>query len=83
MNGKYRHEVGILAHRSMVKPVGNFVPVNDGILFIEINNLLVNANIIQIYAYTTDHSDEKYKNSTTTVPQKNLPKHERNIILHH
>lgn len=81
MNDKYKNGVEMLVHRSVVKYVRNFVPVNDRILLIQINASPVNTNIIQVYAPTTDHSDEEmqefYNQIHNTI--KNLSKHE---LLH-
>jgi len=83
MNGKYEHGVGMLVHKSVVKHVRNFVPVNDRILLIQINAVPVNTNIIQVYAPTTDHSDEEiqefYDQIHSTI--NNLPKQQLLILM--
>lgn len=83
MNGKYEHGVGMLVHRSVVKHVRNFIPVNERILLIQINASPVNTNIIQVYAPTTDHSDGEIQEFYDQIHNviKNLPKHELLIIM--
>uniref|UniRef100_A0A8D8Z4U1 Craniofacial development protein 2 n=1 Tax=Cacopsylla melanoneura TaxID=428564 RepID=A0A8D8Z4U1_9HEMI len=82
-NGKYVHGVGVIMHKSVANHVTNFVPVNERVLLIQINASPVNMNIIQVYAPTTEYSDEHiqefYNHIDTLI--KNLPKHEMLVVM--
>lgn len=61
---KHVHGVGFMVHKDTVRSVLECSPVSDRIISIRIKAKPVNVTIIQVYAPTTDHSDEENKNST-------------------
>lgn len=82
-NNRYENGVGIIVHQNVSRSVTNFVPVNERIILLQISATPVNMNIVQVYAPTTDHSDEEiiefYSEINNVI--KNLPKHEMLILL--
>lgn len=83
LNNTFQHGVGFIVHKQVVKCVTNFVPISERIAFLQINARPVNINLIQIYAPTTDYSNEDvdqfYKQISDII--KPLPQHDINIIM--
>ncbi|GJQ69987.1 hypothetical protein Trydic_g22494 [Trypoxylus dichotomus] len=78
MSGKYEHGVRPLVHRSVVKHVWNFVPVND-----RISVSLVNTNSIQVYTPISEHSDKEVQEFYDQIHStlRNIPKHKLLILM--
>lgn len=82
-SGKYIHGVGVVVNKDVARHVSNFVPVNERIMLLQLNAKPVNTNIIQVYAPTSDHSDEEVEEFYSQIEDliKKLPKHELLILM--
>ena len=56
--------VGFLINSEVTRMVMCFTPINDRIAIIRLHATPFNISIIQVYAPTTDHTDEEMKYST-------------------
>ena len=59
-NDEVNHYNGVafIVNAQVQKTVKSFVPVSDRVAFLQFNSRPYNVNIIQVYAPTSDHSDE-------------------------
>lgn len=82
-NGQYQSGVGCIVAKTVAECVTNFVPVSERVMLLQINALPVQLNIIQVYAPTTDHSDEEVAEFYTQITGilQQLPKKELTIIM--
>ena len=74
---KHEHGVGFLVHKDIVSSVMGCRPVSHRIITIRLRATPFNITIVQVYAPTSDYSDEdienfmnKYKRSSTKHPRK-------------
>lgn len=81
--GKYEHGVGFIVNKDVVGNVTNFAPLNERSILLQLNKLPVNTNIIQVYALTSDHSEEIVEEFYTKMENliKKLPKQELLILI--
>ena len=68
-----QHGVGFLVKNSIVKSVLGFLPVNERCLLLKLKGKPFNISIIQVYAPTTDHSEEEleefYESVNSTIKE--------------
>lgn len=82
-NGEHKNGVGIMIKKEMRQYVTNFVPYNDRMMLIQLNAHPLNINLIQIYAPTSNSTDNEIEEfySDLEMLVKNLKKHDVNIIM--
>lgn len=82
-NGQYQSGVGIIVSKTIAECVTNIVPISERVMLLQINALPAQLNIIQVYAPTTDHSDEEvaeFYSQITDVLQQ-LSKKDLTILM--
>ncbi|XP_056642820.1 craniofacial development protein 2-like [Diorhabda sublineata] len=81
--GQHRNGVGIIVRREMQQSVINFISYNDKIMLLQIKAHPVNVDLLQIYAPTSDHSDEEVEDFYADLENltRNLKKHEIDIVM--
>lgn len=82
-NSMFQHGVGIVVQKKIVQCVTNFVPVSERVMLFQLNARPANINLIQIYAPTSDHSDDEVEEMYTQISDiiKTLPKQDITIIM--
>uniref|UniRef100_A0A8D9ASD9 Craniofacial development protein 2 n=1 Tax=Cacopsylla melanoneura TaxID=428564 RepID=A0A8D9ASD9_9HEMI len=82
-SGIHEYGVGMILTKEMAKYISNVVPVSERVMLVQLRATPVDINIIQVYAPTTDRSDEEleeFYNSVNEVMKK-LKKHEVTITM--
>uniref|UniRef100_A0A8D8S118 Craniofacial development protein 2 n=1 Tax=Cacopsylla melanoneura TaxID=428564 RepID=A0A8D8S118_9HEMI len=82
-DGKHEQGVGIILSKEMGKCITSFTPISPRVLLVQLKGSPIDINIIQVYAPTTDRSDEEvqeFYNSIELVLKK-LKKDELNIVM--
>uniref|UniRef100_A0A8D8SXR8 Craniofacial development protein 2 n=1 Tax=Cacopsylla melanoneura TaxID=428564 RepID=A0A8D8SXR8_9HEMI len=80
---KLEYGVGIIVHKSIAPKVRNFVPINERIMLIQMEAAPVNINILQVYAPTSDHTEEEINYFYTQIASitRKIPKKEVLIVM--
>lgn len=82
-NDKHELGVGIILTKKMARCVDNFIPISPRVMLVQLRASPVNINIIQVYAPTSDRTDEEVEELYTSINQviKNLNKQEILIVM--
>ena len=56
---KHEHGVGVLIHKKHVRAVMGYWPISDRVIVVKMEGRPFNVVLIQVYAPTTQHSDEE------------------------
>lgn len=82
-NGKFEFGVGIIVTQEVARSVKNFIPVSERVIVLQLEARPVNINIIQIYAPTTDKSNEEVDELYGCIKDiiKTLPKQDSTITM--
>ncbi|XP_049794555.1 craniofacial development protein 2-like [Schistocerca nitens] len=82
-NGQYKSGVGFIVLKAIAECVNNCVPVLERVILLQISTLPAQLNIIEVYAPTTDHSDEEVAECYSQISGvlQHLPKKDLTIII--
>lgn len=82
-DGRHEHGVGLIVNKEAARHVTNFVPVNERVILLQLNASPININIIQVYAPTSDHSEDEVEEFYSQIKDliKKLPKQEMLILM--
>ncbi|XP_039276069.1 craniofacial development protein 2-like [Nilaparvata lugens] len=82
-NGRHELGVGFIMIKEVAKCVNNVVPVSSRVILVQLKAKPVNINIIQVYAPTTDGTDEEVKEFYNSINQiiEKLKRHDLTIVL--
>lgn len=82
-NGQHQYGVGVIVCKAVAESVTNFIPVSERIMLLQINAKPTQINIIQVYAPTTDHTDEEVEEFYSQIIDilEKLPKQDLNIVM--
>uniref|UniRef100_A0A8D8T8A4 Craniofacial development protein 2 n=1 Tax=Cacopsylla melanoneura TaxID=428564 RepID=A0A8D8T8A4_9HEMI len=82
-NGKHELGVGIIMTKEMSKSVDNFIPVSARVMLIQLKARPIDINIIQIYAPTTEGTEEEVEELYNSINQvmKKLKKQDITIVM--
>ncbi|KAL1447598.1 hypothetical protein WDU94_009869 [Cyamophila willieti] len=82
-NNTSQYGVGMIIQKSLVKQVTNFLPLTERIMLLQINARPANVNMIQVYAPTTDHSEEEVMEFYGQIADimRSLPKQDLNMLM--
>uniref|UniRef100_A0A8D8ZLR6 Craniofacial development protein 2 n=1 Tax=Cacopsylla melanoneura TaxID=428564 RepID=A0A8D8ZLR6_9HEMI len=82
-NGKHEYGVGLILTKEIAKCVDNFIPVSCRVMLVQIKAKPVDLNIIQVYAPTSDATEEEIEDFYSSLNQvlKKLKKQDILIIM--
>lgn len=81
-NGYQQNGVGIIVEKDIARCVTNFVAVSERVMLLQISSSPIPVNIVQVYAPTSDSSDEEIEQFYMQILQilKKLPKQNLTLI---
>uniref|UniRef100_A0A8D8XEP5 Craniofacial development protein 2 n=1 Tax=Cacopsylla melanoneura TaxID=428564 RepID=A0A8D8XEP5_9HEMI len=82
-NGKHEYGVGLILTKEIAKCVDNFIPVSCRVMLVQIKAKPVDLNIIQVYAPTSDATEEEIEDFYSSLNQvlKKLKKQDILILM--
>lgn len=82
-DGTHQKGVGIIVTNKIAYSVTNFTPISERVMLIQMNARPVNLNIVQVYAPTTDGTDEEVVEFYRTVEKVlvKLKKQEMTLVM--
>uniref|UniRef100_A0A8D8Q4X5 Craniofacial development protein 2 n=1 Tax=Cacopsylla melanoneura TaxID=428564 RepID=A0A8D8Q4X5_9HEMI len=82
-DGTHQKGVGIIVTNKIAHSVTNFTPISERVMLIQMNARPVNLNIVQVYAPTTDGTDEEVVEFYRTVEKVliKLKKQEMTLVM--
>ncbi|XP_039291048.1 craniofacial development protein 2-like [Nilaparvata lugens] len=82
-DGRHELGVGFIMTKEVAKCVDNVVPVSSRVILVQLKAKPVNINIIQVYAPTTDGTDEEVKEFSNSINQiiEKLKRHDLTIVM--
>ncbi|XP_039291016.1 craniofacial development protein 2-like [Nilaparvata lugens] len=82
-DGRHELGVGFIMTKEVAKCVDNVVPDSSRVILVQLKAKPVNINIIQVYAPTTDGTDEEVKEFYNSINQiiEKLKRHDLTIVM--
>ena len=82
-NEEHINGVGIIVNSKIAKSITNFIPVSERIIYVQLDSGPIKTNIIQVYAPTSDKSEETielFYHDLISILRK-LPKKDMTVIM--